>query len=105
MGKAFSTVVAVIVGDQVAEVLEGDVIGEDNLAVERIRDTLLEEFDRVGAFRVRRRLANRAADDNVLDVPVVGALFSAVRVAVGALEGAAGVLLPPHRSASLVAVG
>jgi hypothetical protein len=53
------------------------------------------------AFRVLGRLANRASADDALDLPVAGALFSAVRVAVGALEDAAGAFVPSgHRSAS-----
>jgi len=58
----------------VLEILEGNLVGQSDLAVQPVRDTLLEEFDRVGPFSVGRRLADRAFADDVLDVPVVGAL-------------------------------
>jgi len=76
---------------------------EDDLPAQGIRDALFEEFNGVGPFSVVRGLADRPTADDVLDVPVGGASFSTVRVAVRALEDAAGAFLPSsHPSSSLL---
>jgi hypothetical protein len=67
--EALAPVVTVLVDDQVLEVVECDLVREDDLAVQRIGDALLEELDPVGTFPVCRRLADRAPADDVLDVP------------------------------------
>jgi hypothetical protein len=48
---------------------------------------------------------DRASADDELDVPVVGALLLALRVAVGALEDAAGAFLPSGPSVGLPDAG
>jgi hypothetical protein len=80
VGKALATVVPIVVDDQILQIVEGDLVGEDDLAVKTVRDALLEELDRVGPLPVRRRLADRAAADDVFDVPVPCALQTAARV-------------------------
>jgi hypothetical protein len=66
--RTLASVVAVVVDDQVLQVVERNLVGEDDLAVQRIGDALFEELDRVGPLPVRRRLAERARTDDGLDV-------------------------------------
>lgn len=59
MAKALLAVVRVVGDDQVAQVVVGDVLRQDNLAAERVGDALLQELGSVRPLGEVRRLADR----------------------------------------------